>query len=140
MSKPNTRLIKIIDKIILGGICLLAFLLPVFVSPFTYEKHEFNKQFLLLVLVLIILLLWLSQGILLKKKLIITRTPLDYPILAFIGIYLLASIFSVNRINSFFKIFPINCFGCTKCCFMDFFIHQLQFYSLCGFLRSRLAL
>ena len=102
MSKPNTRLIKIIDKIILGGICLLAFLLPVFVSPFTYEKHEFNKQFLLLVLVLIILLLWLSQGILLKKKLIITRTPLDYPILAFIGIYLLASIFSVNRINSFF--------------------------------------
>jgi len=95
----QNKVSTVCDRIILGVLILLAFLIPLFFLPFTPQLTEFSKQILFFAIVLIGYLAWFGKGVL-NKKLIIKRTPLDIPILAFLVVYGLATIFSVDRITS----------------------------------------
>lgn len=93
------RVSKISNQIILWSLTLLVFLIPLFFLPFNPRVTEFSKQLLLFALVLIAYLAWFAKGII-NKKLTVRRTPLDIPILSFLIIYLLATVFSIDRITS----------------------------------------
>lgn len=90
---------SIFDKIIHTLLCAIAFLVPIFFLPFTFEVFEFNKQVLLYVLVLGAFIVWVTK-IIAQRKFTFVRTMLDIPVLVFVGIYVLASIFSVDKISS----------------------------------------
>lgn len=88
------------DRLIRGLIYTLAFVLPLAFTPWTLERLEFSKQMVLFILISAALTAWLLK-ILVTRTFRFVKTPLDLPILAYLAIYLLASIFSVDRVASF---------------------------------------
>ena len=88
------------DKIIRAFIYGLTFLLPLLFTPWTFEPLELSKQILLFVLTAAGLIVWVLKVLVLRTFRFV-KTPLDLPIVIFLAIYLLASIFSVDRVGSF---------------------------------------
>ncbi len=88
------------DRVIQGLIYGLVFILPLLFTTWTFEVLEFSKQTLLVVFTALALGAWLLK-ILVLRKVNFAKTPLDLPILGFLAIYLLASIFSIDRVASF---------------------------------------
>lgn len=88
------------DKIIRGLIYSLTFLLPLLFTSWTFEPLEFSKQMLMFLLLTAAVVVWLLK-LLVFRTWRFVKTPLDLPILAFLLIYLLASVFSIDRIASF---------------------------------------
>lgn len=87
------------------GIVGLAFLTPLFFLPITSEFYQFNKQVLVVGVASILLVLWgVRMGI--EGKMRITRTPLDIPLLLFALVFILATIFSVDRYISIAGFYP----------------------------------
>jgi tetratricopeptide (TPR) repeat protein len=76
------------------------FLLPVFFLPWTTEVREFNKQSLLFLLVVVMLAVWVIK-ILTTRSLSWVKTPLDYVLLGYLGIYLISSSLSIDKVSSF---------------------------------------
>ena len=95
------KLIGIPDKIIKYSFYLLFFLVPLFLMPFNYELFEYNKMMLTYALTVIIVGSWLIKMIL-YKKLIFSRTPLDIPLLLFLASQIISTIFSIDRHVSIF--------------------------------------
>jgi len=69
-------------------------------TPWTLEPLEFSKQMLLFILTSAALMAWLLK-LLVTRTWRFVKTPLDLPILVFVAVYFLASIFSVDRVTSF---------------------------------------
>ena len=76
---------------------LLVFLLPLFFLPFTFEALEFNKQYLLFFLVSLAFLAWLIKMVVKEKEIRVRRTFLDIPVLLFMLVAILATVFSVDK-------------------------------------------
>lgn len=93
-------MVSFLNKVNRSIIYLLIFLIPFFYLPLTNNPIEWNKQYLLYLLVLLIFFVWLIQGVI-EKKFVLRRTLLDIPLLVVVGIFLLTSIFSDNRLVSF---------------------------------------
>ncbi len=91
------RLEKLIAIIIKG----LAFLLPLFFLPWTGEWFEFNKQFLLWFALPLAMLIWLAKQVSVGK-LKLKANPLNFPIIIFLALTFIASVFSLDRFASFF--------------------------------------
>jgi len=96
---------NLFNKIIKISIYLLVFLLPLFWLPFTFEAFEFNKQYLLFFLVSLAFFAWIAKMALVDKEIKFKRTPLDIPVLAFLFLAVISTIFSVDRISSLFGFF-----------------------------------
>ena len=90
------------NKIIKLSVYSLVFLMPLFFLPFSYESFEFNKQYLLFFLTIIALFSWLANMVWKNKELRFCRAPLDLPILGFLFIAILSTIFSVDKGFSLF--------------------------------------
>ena len=88
------------DKIIRSLIYIAAFLLPLLLTPWTVEPLELSKQMLLYVVTSVALVIWLLKLLVLRNWRFV-KTALDLPILIFLAVYFLASIFSVDRVMSF---------------------------------------
>ncbi len=88
------------DKVIRGIVYALAFVLPLLFTPWTFEPLEFSKQMLLMVLTSVAVIVWLLKLLVLRTWRLV-KTPLDLPIGIFLLVYLLASLFSADRIASF---------------------------------------
>ncbi len=84
-----------LDKIISYCFYLLFFLTPLFWSSSNYELFEYNKMILVYGFTVIIVGVWLLK-IINQKSLIIKRTPLDIPLLLFLGANILSTIFSMD--------------------------------------------
>ncbi|MDO8429686.1 MAG: O-antigen ligase family protein [Candidatus Daviesbacteria bacterium] len=80
---------------------LLFFLTPLVWSPLNHELFEFNKMFFVYFLTLIILTVWIFKMVRLGS-IIINRTPLDIPLLLFLGVNILSTIFSKDPHLSIF--------------------------------------
>jgi len=93
---------KTLNTIIKFSLYSLIFLLPVFFLPFSFEAYEFNKQYLLFFLVSLAFLAWFAKMIICDKEIKFRRTPLNIPILVFIFIAILNTVFSIDRISSLF--------------------------------------
>ncbi len=63
--------------------------------PFNFELFEYNKMMLVYFLTTIIMACWVWKMIS-EKSLIIKQTPLDIPILLFLGANILSTIFSID--------------------------------------------
>ncbi len=74
---------------------LLFFLTPLFWSSLNYELFEYNKMILVYGFTVIIVGAWLLK-IINQKSLIFNRTPLDIPLLLFLGANILSTIFSID--------------------------------------------
>lgn len=79
----------------------LLFLLPLIFSKSTSELFEFNKIILLYFSTLTITTLWLLRSIK-QKKLILSRTIFDIPILLLLGANILSTVFSIDTRTSIF--------------------------------------
>ncbi|MBI2329908.1 O-antigen ligase family protein [Candidatus Daviesbacteria bacterium] len=93
-----------LNKIIPYSFYLLFFLTPLFWSSLNYELFEYNKMILVYAFTVIIVGAWLLKTISDKqslrpdglKRLTIKRTPLDIPLLLFLGANILSAIFSMD--------------------------------------------
>lgn len=93
--------IKLSHNLIFGLIVLSAIISPLFFLPTTSEFFDFNKFTAFLAITVAGLLIWASRMII-EKKFVLTRTPLDLPILAFVAVSFVASLTSVDQFISAF--------------------------------------
>ena len=93
---------KFLNTIIKNSIYSLVFLLPIFFLPFSFEAYEFNKQYLLFFLVSLGFVSWFARMIICDKEIKFRRSPLNIPVLIFIFIAILNTVFSIDRISSLF--------------------------------------
>lgn len=90
-----------LNKVLESIPVILILLMPIFFLPITTEFFEFNKQMLLLAATVAMLLLW-SAKIALGGKFEITKSNIDIPLFALGCIFLVGSIFSLNKTISIF--------------------------------------
>lgn len=91
---------KYIDRGIKYSFYALFFFGPLFLYPRTFELFEFNKLWLTLGLSVVILFLWVSKMIL-TKRVIFKRTPLDIPIGLFLVSQIISTFWSIDPYVSF---------------------------------------
>lgn len=103
-EKNQKKTAKFFDFIISFSLAAIFFGLPLFFTGLTLQGIAFDKQVFFYALILIGLVAWVSRGVIVGE-LKIRRTPLDIPIIAFWLIYLLTTIFSVDRWHSFWGFF-----------------------------------
>lgn len=84
-----------LDKIIAYSFYLLFFLTPLFWTSLNYELFEYNKMILTYGITTVIVGTWIYKMIA-EKRLIFKKTPLDIPLLLFLGANILSTIFSVD--------------------------------------------
>lgn len=79
---------------------LLVFALPLLFLPLSSEVREFNKQALLVLAVVVMLGAWVIRT-LATRSVSWVKTSLDYILLAYLLVYLVAALFSVDKVSSF---------------------------------------
>ena len=84
------------SKIIKSILVFAVFITPLFYLPFTQDMFSFNKEMLFSILVLIASVLWFGKSVR-DKTVTVIRTPLDIPLLLFVVVYGLATVFSGDR-------------------------------------------
>src|SRR3989344_257236 len=89
-----------LQKVIFILFCLLFFLVPLVLWPYTSEVFEFNKMVLTYVFTILIVSAWLTR-IVLVKKIIFRRTILDIPLLVFFGSQVITTLLSIDPQTSF---------------------------------------
>jgi len=90
-----------IDQIIQFLYSLLFFVTPILMSKDTSELFEFNKMLFIYVATVLIAFFWLLKMVV-HKKIILKKTPLDIPILIFFLSQLVSTVFSLDRHTSVF--------------------------------------
>ncbi len=90
---------KALDIIIIGCISAIFFLCPLFFTGLASQGVGFEKMILFYFLVLIGIVAWVTKGVV-KGELGIKRTPLDWPILGLLAIFIISTFFSVNAKDS----------------------------------------
>lgn len=92
-----------------GAISLLLFavagLTPLIVFNQTTEFYEIPKLVFLISLTIVLLGLWIFSWIV-KGKIVITRTPLDIPLLLLLASVIVSSFFSISKFSSIYGNFP----------------------------------
>jgi len=105
-SLKTPEVVKFSEKISKTAIYLLTFLIPIFFLPWTLDTLDFNKQFLMGILVTIALISWLVKA-LASGKLEFNLNFLNIPVLIFLLVYGISTIFSYYRYGSFWG-WPLN--------------------------------
>jgi tetratricopeptide (TPR) repeat protein len=95
---------KIFDSIISVSLAAIFFGVPVFFTGLTVQGISFEKQIYFYFWVLIALIAWVFKGVI-GGEMKIRRTPIDIPIIIFWFVYLLATIFSIDKWHSFWGFF-----------------------------------
>jgi O-antigen ligase/tetratricopeptide (TPR) repeat protein len=90
------QLTAYINTLIFGIIVAVAALTPLIFSNLTTEFFEIPKLIFLVVSVLLLLALW-SISWVVQGKVVITRTPLDLPLILILAVVLLSTFFSPTR-------------------------------------------
>lgn len=89
-----------LDKVISYAFYLLFLLAPLFWTPINHELFEYNKMMLTYGLTVVVAGSWILKMIN-RKAVIFQRTPLDIPLLLFLGANILSTIFSIDPHTSF---------------------------------------
>lgn len=103
-AADRSKIAKTFDAIITVSLTALLFGLPIFFTGFTSQGVVFEKQIYFYFWLLIGLVAWVSKGVV-SGEMRIRRTPLDIPVLAFVTVYGLSTLFSVDRWESFWGSF-----------------------------------
>lgn len=86
-------------RVIRWSFHLLVVVIPLIFLPNTSELFEFNKMIVVYLLTTVITSAWIAE-MLIQKKVIFTRTSLDWPILIFLASQILSLIFSIDQRTS----------------------------------------
>lgn len=108
MTNEETKLeiINYLEKASVSIIGLLFILFPVLFTSLTTDFFLLPKEALLIFGTLSLLILYGVKSVL-SEKVSIRRTPFDIPILLFILVLFLSSLFSVSRVDSFINYLPV---------------------------------
>lgn len=102
-EKPKL-IVRICDFLVSFSLFMIFLGLPVFFVGATFQGLAFEKQIYFYFWLLLALVSWAIKSVALGEMKI-RRTSLDIPILAFLFVYLLATVFSVDRWHSFWGSF-----------------------------------
>ncbi|MFA5933542.1 MAG: O-antigen ligase family protein [Microgenomates group bacterium] len=83
------------QKILTYSFYILFFFTPLFWTPYNFELFEYNKMMLVYLLTTLVSTVWVWEMIK-RKSLILKSTPLDIPILLFLGANILSTVFSID--------------------------------------------
>lgn len=100
MTEVNSKS-KVLDTLLNVIPTILAFAIPIFFLPLTAEFFETSKFALVTISTILMAILW-SIKMLIDKKVRVTKSPLDLPVLAFVIVTTLATIFSLHKTSSIF--------------------------------------
>jgi len=100
MDEHKSIGIKICDRISKFSIFATIFLMPIFFLPWTADVLDFNKQTLLILLGFVALFAWMIK-VLVLGKLELNFSKIHIVVGVLFLIYLLATIFSLNKYGSF---------------------------------------
>ena len=103
-TEKSTLISRVLDKIMALSIFMLFLGVPLFFTGLTFQGLAFEKQIYFYFWLLLALVVWAARAVI-TGEMKIRRTPLDIPILAFWLIYLIATIFSLDRWHSFWGFF-----------------------------------
>lgn len=92
---------KFFNRIISRSLRLAIFLTPLFFVPLTFDFFEFNKTWLVLFLVTVAWLAWLAKVILVEKKIVFRKTPLETSLLLFTIATFLSALFAIDKLSAF---------------------------------------
>ncbi|TAK94857.1 hypothetical protein EPO05_05780 [Patescibacteria group bacterium] len=95
---------RILDGLITFSLMAIFFGLPIFFLGTTLQGAAFERQIFFYFWVLVALVSWVTKGVI-AGEIKIRRTPLDFPIVLFWGVYVLSTIFSVDKWHSFWGSF-----------------------------------
>jgi len=98
-SRPKLP-VRFADGTITASLLMLFFGVPLFFTGLSFQGIAFEKQIYFYFWILIALVAWAAKGVT-SGEMKLRRTPLDIPIALFWVVYLLATIFSVDRWHSF---------------------------------------
>ncbi len=98
-SSAEGGVVGILKKVNQWGLRLLAFLIPLFFLPFTYEAFELSKQTLLIGLGFILLVVWFSQSVASRQAQLL-KSPLNWAILALLAVTVASVFTSIDPITS----------------------------------------
>lgn len=101
----RSEIAALIQKVTFTIILVVAALTPILFTSFTTEYYETPKLILLAVGVMVLMVLW-SLAWILEGKVIITRTPLDLPLILLLVVVLLSTFFSESRYVAIFGNYP----------------------------------
>jgi len=90
---------KSFDYVVTGALFLIFFLVPLFFTGLASQGIAFEKMTLFYFLVLVGLVSWVSKGVILGD-LEFKRTPLDWPIVGLILVFIISTILSVSQKDS----------------------------------------
>lgn len=93
--------LKLSSGIILSLVTTIAIVIPLFFLPTTTEFFEYNKFVAVLLITIVGFAVW-SVKMILEKRTIFTRTPLDIPLILLLIIYFISAYSSIDQFNSFF--------------------------------------
>lgn len=99
MQNKNT--VIFIDKLLNFVPGVLALITPLFFLPFTTEYFEFNKHFLIVTATIVMFVLW-TVKIFFNQKLHAVKSIIDLPLILFLGVVVLSTIFSINKTSSIY--------------------------------------
>jgi putative inorganic carbon (hco3(-)) transporter len=99
LTSVNMKILNICNKIIEYSFYLLFFLVPLALTGDTSELFEFNKLWATFILTIVIGAAW-TVKMLIKKEFKIQRTPLDIPILLFLGSEIISTLLSIDMHTS----------------------------------------
>lgn len=91
----SRKIANIYDKLILGALILLVFLIPLAQTASTYAVNEPIKLMFFRIITVLIAAFWLVR-IMESGEFSLIRTPLDLPLLAFLLIAVVATLFSID--------------------------------------------
>ncbi len=94
----------IFDLIISVSFMAIFFGIPVFFTGMTFQGIAFEKQLFFYFWLLLGVIAWVSKGVL-SGEMKIRRTPLDIPLVVFLGFSIVSAIFSIDRWHSFWGFF-----------------------------------
>jgi len=98
-EKKEKFIIRLFDKIVGFSIFMIFLGIPLFFTSLSFQGISFEKQIYFYFWLFLGLVAWATKGVIVGE-INIKRTPLDIPILSFWLVYLLATIFSVDKWHS----------------------------------------
>lgn len=99
ISKHQVSTTKGLDFVINGAIFLVFFLCPLFFTGLVAQNIGFEKMTLFYFLVLLGAVAWVTKAVIIGE-LNIKRTPLDYPIVGLLAVFIVSTILSVSQKDS----------------------------------------
>jgi tetratricopeptide (TPR) repeat protein len=97
--RPTRSAARYLEQILLWGVRLMVFLVPLTFLPWTFEIFEFNKQFLLLGLGLVLLVIWLSHAVVVREAKV-AKSWLNWAVFALLIAIGLSTFFSIDAVTS----------------------------------------